>query len=100
MRMFEIMSCGCFLLTNQIKNNGFCELFENRKHLVTYKNEKQLLELIEYYLKNEAERERIARAGYELVTKNYTYYHSVQKIFNYIAFKFGGQFNKLRIKDR
>ena len=97
MRMFEIMACGCFLLTNPIKGNGFDELFEDGKHLVIYKNDKHLLELINYYLKNEKEREAIAQAGYELVTNNYTYCHCVRSMFNYIAFKFGNEFNKLRI---
>jgi len=97
MRIFEVMACGCFLLTNYIKNNGFEELFTPGKHLVVYRNDKELLELIEYYLKNEEERERIAKAGYELVVTNHTYFHRVQKMFNYIAFKFGGKFNQLRI---
>lgn len=97
MRMFEIPACGCFLITNYIKDNGFGELFENRKHLVIYRNEKELLELVDYYLKNDTERERIAAAGYERVVLNYTYEHGVQKMFNYLAFKFGGKFNELRI---
>ncbi|MCF7907834.1 MAG: glycosyltransferase [Candidatus Omnitrophica bacterium] len=97
MRNFEIMSCGCFLLTNRIKDNGFYELFEEGKHLVTYSNEKELLRLIEYYLHNDSERERIAQAGFELVTERHTYYHRVQTLFNYLAFKWGGKFNQLRI---
>ena len=43
------------------------------------------------------EREKIANAGYELVINNHTYYRRVQSMFNYIAFKFGGKYNKLRI---
>ncbi len=97
MRVFEIMACGCFLLTNYIKNNGLDELFEEGKHMVTYKNNKELLAGIDYYLNHDAEREKIALSGYGLVINNHTYYHRVQKMFNYIAFKFGGEFNKLRI---
>ncbi|MBU0694084.1 MAG: glycosyltransferase [Candidatus Omnitrophica bacterium] len=67
MRIFEIMACGCFLLTNYTRNNGFDELFKDKKHLVTYKNDKELIELIEYYLDNNKERERIAEEGYKLV---------------------------------
>lgn len=97
MRIFEIMSCGCFLITNRIKNNGFNELFKDREHLVVYRNDKELIELIDYYLKNEEERAKIARQGYNLTVSRYTYYHRVQAMLNYIAFKFGGKFNSLRI---
>ena len=97
MRVFEIMACGCFLLTDCIKDNGFDDLFENGKHLVTYRNHKEFIELTDYYLKNETERERIAMEGYEWVVQNHTYFHRVQAMFNYIAFKFGGKFNNLRI---
>ncbi len=97
MRVFEIMSSGCFLLTNRIKNNGLADLFEEGRHLVTYGNNRQLLELIEYYLKNAEEREKIAAAGYELIIKKHTYFHRVQTLMNYLAFKFGGEFNSLRI---
>jgi len=97
MRIFEIMASGCFLLTNYFRNNGFNDLFEDGKHLVTYKNNKELLKLSEYYLRNDSEREQIAQEGYNLVIRQHTYYHRVQAMFNYIAFKFGSEFNSLRI---
>lgn len=97
MRVFEIMASGCFLLTDFIKDNGFEDLFETGKHLVIYKDDRELLQLAEYYLKNEEEREKIAKQGYEWVAQNHTYFHRAQKMFNYIAFKFGGKFNDLRI---
>ncbi len=99
MRIFEVMACGCFLLTNSIKNNGFNELFTDKKSLVTYKNNREMLELIYYYLKNEDKRQEIADEGYRLATTRHTYYHRVQAMFNYIAFKFGGDFNKLSLKQ-
>ncbi|MCK5491619.1 MAG: glycosyltransferase family 1 protein, partial [Candidatus Omnitrophica bacterium] len=97
MRLFEVMASGCFLLTNRIKNNGLEELFVNKEHLITYRNDKEMIELIDYYLNNEKEREAIAIRGYETVVNEHTYYHRVQTMFNYIAFKFGGKYNKLRI---
>jgi spore maturation protein CgeB len=97
MRVFEIMASGCFLLTDCIKDNGFDDLFEAGKHLVTYRDDRELLQLADYYLKNEEEREKIAKQGYEWVVQNHTYFHRVQAMFNYIAFKFGGKFNDLRI---
>ncbi|UCD15925.1 MAG: glycosyltransferase [Candidatus Omnitrophota bacterium] len=97
MRIFEILASGSFLLTNYIKDNGLEKLFQDKKHLVTYRNDSQLLELVEYYLKNEKERQRIAQEGYACVLNKHTYYHRVQSMFNYIAFKFGIKYNRLRI---
>jgi spore maturation protein CgeB len=96
-RIFEIMACGCFLLTSHIKGESLKSLFIDRKHLVVYRDEEEMLELIDYYLKYEDQREAIAKAGYELVTSAHTFYHRVQRMFNYLAFKFGGKFNKLKI---
>ncbi|MBU1122851.1 MAG: glycosyltransferase [Candidatus Omnitrophota bacterium] len=97
MRVFEILASGCFLLTNYINDNGLFDLFQDKKHLVTYKNDKEMAELIEYYLGHNEERQQIAKNGYERVISRHTYYHRVQQMFNYIAFKFGSGYNKLRI---
>jgi len=97
MRVFEILSCGCFLLTNRLKYNVLEDLFEVGEHLVTYNNEKELFEAIEYYLEHEQEREKIAAAGHKHALNTLTYFHMMQKMFNYCAYKFGSSFNKLRI---
>lgn len=97
MRLFEIMACGCFLLTNRIQYNGLEELFKDGEHLVTYADDRQLLRLIDYYLAHESERQRIADAGYAAVIAKHTYFHRLQTMFNYLSFKFGGSFNELRI---
>lgn len=73
MRMFEVMSCGTMLLTNEIKDNGFHELFEDRKHLVVYRTPDELFKLADYYLAHDEERERIARTGCELARSRHTY---------------------------
>lgn len=56
------------------------EVFTNRKHLVWYKSEKELIKLINYYLKKKKQREKIAVEGQKKVYKNYTYKKSVKKI--------------------
>jgi len=56
-----------------------------------------MIELADYYLRKDKEREKIALTGYKLVTGRHTFYNRVQQMFNYIAFKFGGEFNELRI---
>ncbi len=84
MRMFEILSCGTMLITNRIKENGFSELFEEGHHLVAYETKEELMILIDYYLRHDEEREKIARAGYELVKSRHTYRHRLKKIFEVI----------------
>ncbi|MDI6810218.1 MAG: glycosyltransferase [archaeon] len=79
MRVFEVMSSGTMLLTDKI-DNGIEELFINKKHFVTYENEKELDELIQYYLKNEEEREKIAREGQKEVHEKHTYEHRAEQI--------------------
>ncbi|HVE80867.1 MAG TPA: glycosyltransferase [Candidatus Dormibacteraeota bacterium] len=70
-RVWETIGCGTFLL-NQRKD--FIEdFFEDGKHLVLFDNEQDCTEKIKYYLKNDKEREKIARQGWEHGQKHHTY---------------------------
>jgi len=80
MRIFEILSCGTMLLTSEIKDNGLSDLFKEGEHLVTYKTKEQLIDLINYYLRHEEERRRIAKAGYKLVINHHTYHNRLTKM--------------------
>jgi len=73
MRTFEVMACGAMLLTNHISGNGFDDLFADRKNLVTYKSPQEIFSMLEHYLENNREREKIAREGKQLVTSSHTY---------------------------
>ncbi len=84
MRIFEIMSSGTMLITNYIRKNGFTDLFEPGKHLVVYRNIRELFRLIDYYLTHQEQRERIACAGYQLVKSNHRYLDRLSKMFDYI----------------
>jgi hypothetical protein len=83
MRVFEGMSCGRLLVTDAI-SNGLEELFLDRKHLVIYRNEKELLGLVDYYLAHDEDRELIARAGLNLAHSEHTYKHRVKKVLEVI----------------
>ena len=75
MRLFEAMASGSFLLTDDSGvASGQSELFIPGEDLGIYHSE-NLLEQVDYYLKNEEERERIARSGREKVLKAHTYEH-------------------------
>lgn len=82
MRVFETLSTGSFLLTNWIPTLG--NIFEDGKHLVTYKTLNEMVEKTRYYLEHEEERERIAQAGHEEFMSKHTYKHRVEKILDIV----------------
>ena len=82
MRVFETLSTGSFILTNWIPTLG--ELFEDGKHLVTYKTLDEMVEKVKYYLEHDDERERIAQAGYDEFINKHTYAHRVNKIMDIV----------------
>jgi spore maturation protein CgeB len=77
-RVVNTMACGGFLI--QRYSPGLETVFENHEHLVWYRAEEELFSLIERYLNDPAERERIANRGRELVISNFTYDHAVTRI--------------------
>ncbi len=80
MRVFEVLASGSMLLTDEAKGSGLTDLFQDRKHIVIYRNEKELLELADYYLKNDNEREEIAVEGMKYVLKEHTYRHRAENM--------------------
>jgi hypothetical protein len=80
-RTWMVLGCQGFLLAEYVK--GMERVFENGKHLVWYKSEDELLELLQRYLRAtdaEEARARIARQGRELVLGNYTWVHTARRI--------------------
>lgn len=78
MRTFEAMATGSFLLTNWIPTIE--EVFEDGKHLVLYRDLDEMIDKAHYYLEHDAEREKIAQAGYEEVIAKHTIQHRVNVI--------------------
>ncbi len=66
-RVFEIASCKSFSLVDYFE--GYLKFFKNNKEIVMFKNNKEFLEKIEYYLKHEKEREKIAEDSYKATIK-------------------------------
>jgi len=73
MRVFEALACGSLLLTNDLGDNGQDELFQDGVHLATYRGPEDLLDKIDYYLRREEIRERIAEAGRSEALGKHTY---------------------------
>jgi spore maturation protein CgeB len=72
------MACGAFFI--QRYTPGLETIFDNHEHLVWYRTEEELVSLIEHYLDEPVERERIANKGRKLVTSAFTYDRAVTRI--------------------
>lgn len=77
-RLFEVPSCGGFLLANNIPQ--VFDLYEKDKEIVVYGDVEDLKTLIRYYLDHSEERARIAQAAYQKVHGRYTYRHRLEEL--------------------
>lgn len=71
LRIWDILGCGGFLLTNY--QAEIPQFFEIGKDLEVYESRADLLNKIDYYLQHEEERIEIAIRGYEKVAMHHTY---------------------------
>jgi len=83
LRAFDIMGCGGFLLSNY--QEDYLELFEPDEDIVLYYSYEDLLDKVDFYLKNETERKRIALNGYQKVITNHTYLQRVETILDIVS---------------
>lgn len=81
-RTFEIPGCGGFLMTSGADN--LKDYYEDGKEVVIFKDIDDLIEKTRYYLKNNKEREQIAKAGYERTLREHTYEKRFNEIFKTI----------------
>lgn len=72
MRLYETLSMGKLLLTNR-KGSSPDIFFKDGEHLAIYETPEELIEKAKYYLKDENERRRVAKAGQKLVHEKHTY---------------------------
>ena len=71
LRMTEIPACGTLLISDEcecLKELGF----KNRENIVLYETINHLRKRVDYYLKHEKERERIALNGMKLVREHHS----------------------------
>lgn len=71
LRIWDILGCGGFLLTNY--QAEIPDYFEIGRDLETYESLEELEDKVHYYLSHEEERVEIAINGYEKVAKYHTY---------------------------
>ena len=78
LRIFDILSCGGFLITNY--QEEIPELFTPGEDLVMYGSVDELMDLCGYYLEHRDEAREIARNGYDTLRVNYTYDKQMEKL--------------------
>jgi spore maturation protein CgeB len=82
MRLFEATGSGTLLITDWKKN--LCDMFEPGKEIVVYRNDKECVELIDYYLIHDEERCEIAHAGQTRALKEHTYYNRMKELISIV----------------
>lgn len=85
LRVMDILGCEGFLLTNY--QPDMMSVFEPGKDFVYYESRQDLMEKIDYYLKNDDERKRVAKNGHEKVKADHTYEIRLEEIFSIVTGK-------------
>ena len=83
-RAYEILAGGSFLLTDERKEYDCLEV---GKDLEIYSSVADMLEKIEYYLKNDEEREKIADCGRKKILGRRTVSESIKQLFKMCCVK-------------
>lgn len=71
MRMYEVPAHGMMLLCNKAGMNAHEQIFVPDKEAVFYDSVQDAVDKAKYYLAHDEEREKIARAGFERVHRDY-----------------------------
>lgn len=70
-RVFEVLASRGFLLTDYCEELN--ELFEIGRDIEAYRSQEELADKVDFYLKHDALREKIANRGYETFLKKFTW---------------------------
>lgn len=83
LRVFDVLGCRGFLISNY--QEEIAELFEDGKDLVLYHSQEELSEKVDWYLKHDLERKKIAVNGYNNVKKNHTAMNRLIDLFRIVS---------------
>lgn len=85
MRTYETPAHGMLMISDKGGNDGHARIFDPDREAVYYDNLNQAIELLEYYLKNEEERVRIAKAGFERYWRNYDWENNLLRFLDWAS---------------
>lgn len=77
-RVIQALLSGSFLCSEH--SDDLDHFFEKAVHLESFTDKESCLNLIQTYLKEEAQRERIAKDGYDYAKANYTWIQQIKKL--------------------
>jgi spore maturation protein CgeB len=78
-RNFEVPGCSGFLLTGRADNLE--DFYIPDREIGCFRDTHELIQKVQYYLRNAEEREAIAAAGYQRTLREHTYRHRFAAIF-------------------
>jgi len=78
MRVFETLGCGILYLSQYTPALKY--FFHNEEHLLWSGSPEETLSYVQFYLRNDAAREKLARQGQQLVYLNHTYAHRARQL--------------------
>jgi spore maturation protein CgeB len=79
-RAFDIPACGGFMLTDY--RVGLKDLFNIESEVVYYKDKRDLVDKIKYFLRHPDERKEIARRARKRVVREHTYFERMKSLVN------------------
>jgi spore maturation protein CgeB len=78
MRLFEATGMGTLLITDWKEN--LHKMFELGKEVIAYRTAEECVDLIQYYLEHDKEREAIACEGQERTLREHTCYQRMKEL--------------------
>lgn len=82
LRDFDATMSGAFYITH--RNPDLTKIFKEGIDVEYYSDENEAAEKVNYYLKNEALREKIAHNGYQKALKHHNWQDRFMKLFNFL----------------
>lgn len=82
-RIMDITAAGGFVLSSYCLETA--DLFEEDKEIVMFRSPEELMEKVDYYLRHDTERERIAAAGRKKTLSCYTYEKKLQRLMDWVV---------------
>lgn len=82
LRAFDIMGAGGFLLSNF--QTDFLDYFIPGEDFAFYDSQKDLVDKIDYYLRNDAERADMAAAAHKKIQAQHTFVHRIKEMESYL----------------